>query len=66
MLFEDRASQHKSPSRLAVAEKLGIEVRLLPRAARASGVTMREAVKYLPASKRERVLAAWRPPKRTG
>jgi DDE superfamily endonuclease len=32
VLFEDRASQHKSPSSLAVAEGLGIEVRLLPRA----------------------------------
>jgi hypothetical protein len=32
VLFEDRASPHKSPSRLAVAEGLGIEVRLLPRA----------------------------------
>jgi DDE superfamily endonuclease len=32
-LFEDRASQHKSPSSLALAEGLGIEVRLLPRAA---------------------------------
>ena len=30
MLFEDRASQHKSPSSLALAEELGIEVRLLP------------------------------------
>src|SRR5258708_23254424 len=32
VLFEDRASQHKSPSSLALAEGLGIEVRLLPRA----------------------------------
>jgi hypothetical protein len=32
VLFEDRASQHKSPSSLALAEELGIEVRLLPRA----------------------------------
>jgi hypothetical protein len=32
VLFEDRASQHKSPSSRAVAERLGIEVRLLPRA----------------------------------
>jgi DDE superfamily endonuclease len=32
VLFEDRASQHKSPSSLALTEELGIEVRLLPRA----------------------------------
>ncbi len=32
VMFEDRASQHKSPSSLALAEELGIEVRLLPRA----------------------------------
>jgi hypothetical protein len=32
VLFEDRASQHKSPSSLAIAEGSGIEVRLLPRA----------------------------------
>src|SRR5262249_59849121 len=32
VLFEDRASQHKSPSSLALAEELGIEVRFLPRA----------------------------------
>jgi hypothetical protein len=32
VLFEDRASQHKSPSSLARAEELGIEVRFLPRA----------------------------------
>src|ERR1051325_9537898 len=32
VLFEDRASQHKSPSSLALAEGLGIEVRLLPKA----------------------------------
>jgi hypothetical protein len=32
VLFEDRASQHKSPESLAYAEGLGIEVRLLPRA----------------------------------
>jgi transposase len=32
VLFEDRATQHKSPSSLAMAEELGIEVRLLPRA----------------------------------
>ena len=32
VLFEDRASQHKSPGSLAWAEQLGIEVRLLPRA----------------------------------
>ncbi|HEX3273600.1 MAG TPA: transposase [Gemmatimonadales bacterium] len=32
VLFEDRASQHKSPASLALAEELGIEVRLLPRA----------------------------------
>jgi hypothetical protein len=32
VLFEDRASQHKSPSSLALAEELSIEVRLLPRA----------------------------------
>jgi transposase len=32
VLFEDRASQHKSPSSLALAAELGIEVRFLPRA----------------------------------
>jgi transposase len=32
VLFEDRASQHKSPESLAYAEQLGIEVRWLPRA----------------------------------
>jgi transposase len=32
VLFEDRASQHKSPASRAWAEQLGIEVRLLPRA----------------------------------
>jgi DDE superfamily endonuclease len=32
VLFEDRATQHKSPGSLALAEELGIEVRLLPRA----------------------------------
>jgi hypothetical protein len=32
VLFEDRASQHKSPSSLKLAAELGIEVRLLPRA----------------------------------
>jgi hypothetical protein len=32
VLFEDRASQHKSPESLDHAEQLGIEVRLLPRA----------------------------------
>jgi DDE superfamily endonuclease len=32
VLFEDRASQHESPSSLVLAEELGIEVRLLPRA----------------------------------
>jgi hypothetical protein len=32
VLFEDRATQHKSPSSLALAEELGFEVRLLPRA----------------------------------
>lgn len=32
VLFEDRASQHKSPESLAYAEELGIEVRLLPKA----------------------------------
>jgi DDE superfamily endonuclease len=32
VLFEDRASQHKSPESLAYAERLGIEVRLLPKA----------------------------------
>jgi 3-methyladenine DNA glycosylase AlkD len=32
---------------------------LLPRAARASGVTIREAVKYLPAAQRSKVLAAY-------
>jgi len=30
VLFEDRASQHKSPEGLAYAEQSGIEVRLLP------------------------------------
>ena len=34
VLFEDRASQHKSPSSLALAEELGIEVRRPPRATR--------------------------------
>jgi 3-methyladenine DNA glycosylase AlkD len=33
---------------------------LLPRAARASGVTVREAVKYLPASQREAILERYR------
>src|SRR4051812_34220573 len=32
VLFEDRASQHKSPSSRALAEELAIEVRFLPRA----------------------------------
>jgi transposase len=32
VLFEDRASQHKSPESRARAEDLGIEIRLLPRA----------------------------------
>jgi hypothetical protein len=32
VLFEDRASPHKSPESLAWAEQLGIEVRLLPKA----------------------------------
>lgn len=32
VLFEDRASQHKSPHSLAWAEELKIEVRLLPKA----------------------------------
>jgi hypothetical protein len=32
VLFEDRASQHRSPGSLAWAERLGIEVRLLPKA----------------------------------
>jgi transposase len=32
VLFEDRAGQHKAPASLAWAERLGIEVRLLPRA----------------------------------
>jgi DDE superfamily endonuclease len=32
VLFEDRASQHKSPESLSYAEQLGIEVRLLPKA----------------------------------
>jgi hypothetical protein len=32
VLFEDRASQHKSPESLAYAEQLAIEVRLLPKA----------------------------------
>jgi transposase len=33
VLFEDRASQHKSPESREYAEQLGIEVRLLPKAA---------------------------------
>lgn len=33
VLFEDRASQHTSPESLACADELGIEVRLLPKAA---------------------------------
>jgi hypothetical protein len=32
VLFEDRATQHKSPGSLALAAESGIEVRLLPRA----------------------------------
>jgi transposase len=32
VLFEDRASQHKAPASLALAEHFGIEIRLLPRA----------------------------------
>jgi DDE superfamily endonuclease len=32
VLFEDRAPQHKAPASLAWAKRLGIEVRLLPRA----------------------------------
>jgi transposase len=32
LLFEDRASQHKSPASLSYAEELAIEVRLLPKA----------------------------------
>ena len=32
VLFEDRAGQHKAPASRAWAERLGIEVRLLPRA----------------------------------
>jgi len=32
VLFEDRASQHKSPESLGYAEQLAIEVRLLPKA----------------------------------
>jgi transposase len=32
VLFEDRATQHKSPGSRAIAEELGIEVRLLPKA----------------------------------
>jgi transposase len=32
VLIEDRASQHKSPSSRALAEDLGIEIRLLPKA----------------------------------
>jgi hypothetical protein len=32
VLFEDRAPQHKAPASLRRAERLGIEVRLLPRA----------------------------------
>jgi 3-methyladenine DNA glycosylase AlkD len=35
---------------------------LAPRASRASGVTMREAVKYLPAADRDALLAAYRAP----
>ncbi len=33
---------------------------LAPRTDRASGVTMREAVRYLPAGERERLMAAYR------
>jgi transposase len=32
VVFEDRASPHKSPHSLALAQELGIEVRLLPKA----------------------------------
>lgn len=32
VLYEDRASQHTAPRSLALAQNLGIEVRLLPRA----------------------------------
>jgi transposase len=32
VLFEDKASQHKAPGSLQLAEQLGIEVRLLPKA----------------------------------
>jgi transposase len=32
VIFEDRASQHKSPESRAWAEQLGIEIRLLPKA----------------------------------
>jgi 3-methyladenine DNA glycosylase AlkD len=39
---------------------------LLPRAARASGVTVREAVKYLSSAQRAEVLAAHRPATRRG
>jgi DNA alkylation repair enzyme len=35
---------------------------LAPRAGRASGVTVREAVKYLPAADRDALLAAYRGP----
>jgi 3-methyladenine DNA glycosylase AlkD len=39
-----------------------VAVWLAPRASRASGVTMREAVKYLPAADRDALLAAYRAP----
>jgi len=39
---------------------------LLPRAARASGVTVREAVKYLSSAQRAKVLAAYQAAKRPG
>jgi 3-methyladenine DNA glycosylase AlkD len=39
---------------------------LLPRAARASGVTVREAVKYLSSAQRAQVLAAYQSAKRQG
>ncbi len=37
-----------------------VDAWLAPRAARASGVTMREAVRYLPADRREALMAAYR------
>ena len=47
-----RDSARKSPARVVAW--------LEPRVARASGVTVREAVKHLPEADRERLLAAYR------